>query len=110
MPQFAMAYRGINDSGLEALDLEARLSLASRLCALEYFACHVLTAALPSTGSDRPAIDGMHQRMLNSLTTRNAELVSEAYTEIAMSELHYAIRRLISLQREILGLPRRLSG
>ena len=105
-----MASRRSNDSGLDDLDLEAQLNLASRLCALEYFACHVLAATIPSTAKDPAAIDGMHRRMLSELSARNAEAVSQAYTEIAMSELHYAVRRLISMQREMLGLPRQVRG
>lgn len=103
-----MAKSAINDTGLEQLDLEAQLIFASRLYAIEYFACHLLTAALPSTDLDPHDIDDMHRRMLKGLGPRDAAKVSEAHAEIALSELLYAVRRLISLQREMLGMPRRL--
>ncbi len=97
-----------SDGGPEDLDVETRLNFASRLCALEYFACHVLSATMPAALHEALDIDGMHRRMLDELSPKAAATVSEAYSEMAMSELHYAIRRLISLQREMLGMPRRL--
>jgi hypothetical protein len=89
-------------------DTQAHRDLASRLCALEYFACQLLTAAMPIDPKDAAGIDDVHRRVLHELNAKIAERISDMQADLAMSELQYGVRRLISLQREILGLPRRL--
>jgi hypothetical protein len=99
------ATRGI---ALSEFDAESQLHFASRLYAIDYFTCHILTTMISSERLDPAAIDDMHRRMLNGLGAGTATNVSKAHPEIALSELNHAVRGLISLQREMLKLPRRL--
>ena len=96
------------DIALSEFGAEMQLHFASRLYAIDYFTCHVLTAVISSERLDPAAIDDMHRRMLGGLGADTATKVSKAHPEIALSELNHALRRLISLQREMLKLPRRL--
>ena len=103
-----MGKSATRDIPLSEFDAEAQLHCASRLYALDYFACHIFTTMISSERLDPTAIDDMHRRMLDGLGAETATNVSKAHPEIALSELNHAVRRLISLQREMLKLPRRL--
>jgi hypothetical protein len=103
-----MSKRIVKRVGLEDLDAETQLNFASRLSALEYFACHILTVAMAYSLQDPGAIDSIHRRIISEITIKDAETISGMQPEIAVLELQYAIRRLVSLQRKMLRMPRRL--
>ena len=103
-----MEKNATSDIAPSKFDAEVQLHLESRLYAIDYFACHILTSMISSERLDHAAIDDMHRRMLDGLGAETATKVSKAYPEIALSELNHAVRWLISLQREMLKLPRRL--
>jgi len=103
-----MSEKTVERRGAGHADTPADRDIASRLCALEYFVCQVLTASMPTDLRNAAEIDDLHRRITRDLNAKIAERISGIQGDLAVSELQYGVRRLISLQREMLGLPRRL--
>lgn len=87
---------------------EKELHFEVRLCALEYFCCQLLLDAADLSRRSREEIDGVHRRILARVTRQKPVRLSPMYADLPASDLQYAVRCLISMHREMLGLSRRL--
>ena len=99
---------GYDDLAPQFSAAEKALDFEVRLCALEYFFCNLLAEVANPLQLGNKQIDGMHRRILAHVTRQKTARLSPMYTDLPASELQYAVRCLVSMHRELLGLPRRL--
>jgi hypothetical protein len=85
-----------------------RLRTEMRLAAIEFVLCQTFAMVCADLEKTPAEINKIHKSWLARLKKTTPDAMSPMFSDLAESELDYAVRCMISMQREMLSLPKRL--
>ncbi len=85
-----------------------RLRIEMRLAAIEFVLCEMFTAFCIDLEKTPAEVNKIHKAWLTRLKKSRPSAISPMFSDLAASELDYAVRCIISMQREMMSLPKRL--
>ena len=88
-------------------EIENTIELEMRLAAIEYLLCQLWVNIISLGGINEQKFDQATQAMLGQLKRQTFSGLSPEWSDLAAAELEEAVARLIGMQREMLGFPKR---
>lgn len=85
-----------------------RLRIEMRLAAIEFVLCQTFAMLCTDLEKTPAEVNRIHKSWLSRLKKTAPNGLSPMFSDLAASELDYAVRCMISMQREMLSLPKRL--
>jgi hypothetical protein len=86
---------------------EDAIKLEMRLNAIEYLLCQLWVNILKNAGATEEKFDESSQAMLAHLKTQTFPGLDPGWSDLAAGELEEAVARLVGMQREMLGFPKK---
>ena len=86
---------------------EESIKLEMRLSAIEYLLCQLWANIISLAGADENTFNQRTDVVLEKLKKQTFPGLAPEWGDLASAELEQAVARLIDMQREMLGFPKR---